>query len=119
VGGSADLAGSNNTAIEGSPDVGPAAPEGSDPFAGRNFHFGIREHAMAAIANGIDLDGSFRPFVGTFLVFSDYMRPAIRLAALMRRRTLFVFTHDSILLGKTAPPTSPSSTSTRCARSRA
>jgi transketolase len=107
VGGSADLAGSNNTPIEGSPSVGPAAPEGSDPFAGRNLNFGIREHAMCAIANGIDLDGSFRPFVGTFLVFSDYMRPAIRLAALMRRRTLFVFTHDSILLGEDGPTHQP------------
>jgi transketolase len=107
VGGSADLAGSNNTPIEGAPFVGPAAPEGSDRFAGRNFHFGIREHAMAAIANGIDLDGTFRPFVGTFLVFSDYMRPAIRLASLMRRRTLFVFTHDSILLGEDGPTHQP------------
>ena len=62
---------------------------------------------MAAIANGIDLDGTFRPFVGTFLVFSDYMRPAIRLAALMRRRTLFVFTHDSILLGEDGPTHQP------------
>jgi transketolase len=107
VGGSADLAGSNNTPIESAPFVGPGAPDGSDPFAGRNFHFGIREHAMGAIANGIDLDGTFRPFVGTFLVFSDYMRPAIRLAALMRRRTLFVFTHDSILLGEDGPTHQP------------
>jgi len=107
VGGSADLAGSNNTTIESAGFVGPAAPEGNDPFLGRNFHFGIREHAMAAIANGIDLDGTFRPFVGTFLVFSDYMRPSLRLAALMKRRTLFVFTHDSILLGEDGPTHQP------------
>jgi transketolase len=107
VGGSADLAGSNNTPIESSGFVGSPGPEGGDPFLGRNLHFGIREHAMAAIANGIDLDGTFRPFVGTFLVFSDYMRPALRLAALMKRRTLFVFTHDSILLGEDGPTHQP------------
>jgi transketolase len=107
VGGSADLAGSNNTTIESAAFVGPAEPQGADPFAGRNLHFGIREHAMAALANGIDLDGTFRPFVGTFLVFSDYMRPSIRLAALMRRRTLFVFTHDSLFLGEDGPTHQP------------
>jgi transketolase len=107
VGGSADLAGSNNTPIEKAGFIGPAAAAGTDPFAGRNFHFGIREHGMAAIANGIDLDGTFRPFVGTFLVFSDYMRPSLRLAALMRRRTLFVFTHDSIFLGEDGPTHQP------------
>jgi transketolase len=107
VGGSADLAGSNNTPIEKAAFVGPAAPAGSDPFAGRNFHFGIREHAMAAVANGIDLDGTFRPFVGTFLVFSDYLRPSLRLAALMKRRTLFVFTHDSVFLGEDGPTHQP------------
>jgi transketolase len=107
VGGSADLAGSNNTPIEKAAFIGPAAPAGTDPFAGRNFHFGIREHAMAAVANGIDLDGTFRPFVGTFLVFSDYMRPSLRLASLMKRRTLFVFTHDSIFLGEDGPTHQP------------
>ncbi len=107
VGGSADLAGSNNTTIESSPFVGPAAPDGVDPFAGRNLHFGIREHSMAAVANGIDLDGTFRPYVATFLVFSDYLRPSLRLAALMRRRTIFVFTHDSVFLGEDGPTHQP------------
>jgi transketolase len=107
VGGSADLAGSNNTTIESSPFVGPSAPAGSDPFAGRNLHFGIREHSMAAIANGIDLDGTFRPYVATFLVFSDYLRPSLRLAALMKRRTIFVFTHDSVFLGEDGPTHQP------------
>ena len=107
VGGSADLAGSNNTTIEKSPFIGSAAPEGTDPFLGRNLHFGIREHAMAAIANGIDLDGTFRPYVATFLVFSDYLRPSLRLAALMKRRTLFVFTHDSVFLGEDGPTHQP------------
>jgi transketolase len=107
VGGSADLAGSNNTAIAGSPAVGPGAAADADPFAGRNLHFGIREHAMAAITNGIALDGTFRPFAGTFLVFSDYMRPSLRLAALMRARSIFVFTHDSIFLGEDGPTHQP------------
>jgi len=105
VGGSADLAGSNNTTIEGSPFVGTAAA--ADRFAGRNLHFGVREHSMADIANGIALDGTFRPYVATFLVFSDYMRPAVRLASLMRTRSLFVFTHDSILLGEDGPTHQP------------
>ena len=106
MGGSADLAGSNNTTIEGAAFVGDRSG-GADPFAGRNFHFGVREHAMAGIANGIALDGTFRPFVGTFLIFSDYMRPAVRLASLMRTRTLFVFTHDSIFLGEDGPTHQP------------
>jgi transketolase len=105
VGGSADLAGSNLTTIAGGGDVGPAA-EG-DPYTGRNVHYGIREHAMAAITNGIALDGTFRPFAGTFLVFSDYMRPSIRLAALMGVRSIFVFTHDSIFLGEDGPTHQP------------
>jgi transketolase len=107
VGGSADLAGSNNTTIESEPFVGSAATPGGDRFLGRNLHFGIREHAMAAVANGIDLDGTFRPFVATFLVFSDYMRPSLRLAALMKRRTIFVFTHDSLFLGEDGPTHQP------------
>jgi transketolase len=107
VGGSADLAGSNNTTIAGSPAVGPAAGAGADPFAGRNLHFGIREHAMGAITNGIALDGTLRPFAGTFLVFSDYMRPSLRLAALMRARSVFIFTHDSIFLGEDGPTHQP------------
>ncbi|MBW2312791.1 MAG: transketolase [Deltaproteobacteria bacterium] len=105
VGGSADLAGSNLTTIKSGGDIGPAA-EGS-PYAGRNIHFGIREHAMGAVTNGIALDGTFLPFSGTFLVFSDYMRPAIRLAALMGVRSTFVFTHDSIFLGEDGPTHQP------------
>jgi transketolase len=108
TGGSADLAGSaappivKNVGI-----VGPAAGEGEDPFAGRNIHFGVREHAMGAIANGISLDGTFLPYCGTFMIFSDYMRPAIRLAALMKTKTLFVFTHDSIFVGEDGPTHQP------------
>ena len=107
VGGSADLTGSNNTAVPGSPVVGPAAPAGSDPFAGANLHYGVREHAMAAVTNGIALDGTFLPFAGTFMVFSDYMRPSLRLAALMRARSTFVFSHDSIFLGEDGPTHQP------------
>ena len=107
VGGSADLAGSNNTQIKGAGVVGPGADPGSDPFAGSNIHFGIREHAMGAITNGLALDGTFLPFSGTFMVFSDYMRPAIRLAALMKLRSTFVFTHDSIFLGEDGPTHQP------------
>jgi transketolase len=105
VGGSADLAGSNLTTIQGGGDVGPAAD--GDAYAGRNIHYGIREHAMGAITNGIALDGTLLPFAGTFLIFSDYMRPAIRLAALMGVRSTFVFTHDSIFLGEDGPTHQP------------
>jgi transketolase len=107
VGGSADLAESNATLVKGGGDVGPAAGAGADPFAGRNLHFGIREHAMGSLANGIALDGSFVPYAATFLVFSDYMRPAIRLAALMGLRVVYVFTHDSIFLGEDGPTHQP------------
>jgi transketolase len=108
VGGSADLAGSAAPAIlKGRGFVGPAADEGSDPFAGVNIHFGVREHAMAAISNGIALDGTLRPYCGTFLIFSDYMRPSLRLAALMGVPTTFVFTHDSIFLGEDGPTHQP------------
>ncbi|MEE8581652.1 MAG: transketolase [Myxococcota bacterium] len=108
VGGSADLAGSAAPPIiKGRGIVGPAAGEGVDPFAGQNIHFGVREHAMAAISNGINLDGTFLGYCGTFLIFSDYMRPAIRLAALMKLPTLFVFTHDSIFLGQDGPTHQP------------
>lgn len=107
VGGSADLAESNLTRLEHGGDVGPAAGEGADPFAGRNVHFGIREHAMAALVNGINLDGTLRAFGATFLVFSDYMRPSIRLAALMGVPSVFVFTHDSIFLGEDGPTHQP------------
>jgi transketolase len=108
TGGSADLAGSAAPPIvKGVGIVGPAAGAGEDHFAGRNIHFGVREHAMAAIANGIGLDGTFLPYCGTFMIFSDYMRPAIRLAALMKTRTLFVFTHDSIFVGEDGPTHQP------------
>jgi transketolase len=108
VGGSADLAGSAAPpVVEGRGFIGPGAGEGGDPFAGSNIHFGVREHAMAAISNGIALDGTLRPYCGTFLIFSDYMRPSIRLAALMKAPTLFVFTHDSIFLGEDGPTHQP------------
>ncbi|MCE2389936.1 MAG: transketolase [Proteobacteria bacterium] len=101
VGGSADLAGSNNTRLAGEADVQRGK------FEGRNLHFGVREHAMGAIANGLALHGGLRPYTGTFLVFSDYMRPAIRLAALMRQPVIYVFTHDSIFVGEDGPTHQP------------
>lgn len=107
-GGSADLAESNNTTIH---DGGSFLPDGTGfPDAavnGRIIHFGVREHAMGAILNGIALDGLSRPFGGTFLVFSDYMRGAVRLAALMQTRSLFIWTHDSIGLGEDGPTHQP------------
>jgi transketolase len=95
-GGSADLAGRNNTSIENGGSFLPSSSEmkGANPF-GRIIHFGIREHAMGAIVNGIALHGLTKPFAGTFLVFSDYMRGAVRLAALMDIPSTFVWTHDS------------------------
>jgi transketolase len=103
IGGSADLAGSNNTTVKDSGTIG----QGDDPFAGATVHFGVREHAMAAVTNGIALDGTFLPYAGTFLVFSDYMRPSLRLAALMGVRSAFVFTHDSIFVGEDGPTHQP------------
>ncbi len=107
-GGSADLAESNNTTIEGGGSFLPATSRMKDaiPF-GRVLHFGIREHAMGAILNGIALAGLTRPFGGTFLVFSDYMRPAVRLAAFMKLPVTFVWTHDSIGLGEDGPTHQP------------
>ena len=107
-GGSADLAGSNNTTIEGGKSFLPATStmENSDPY-GRVIHFGIREHAMGGILNGIALHGLSKPFGGTFLVFSDYMRGAVRLAALMNLPVTFVWTHDSIGLGEDGPTHQP------------
>lgn len=105
-GGSADLAESNNTTIFGAKSFLPEASETSSPY-GRVIHFGIREHAMGAILNGIALDGLTRPFGGTFLVFSDYMRGAVRLAALMGIPSTFVWTHDSIGLGEDGPTHQP------------
>ncbi len=101
VGGSADLNPSTKTYIEGS-----AAIQKGD-FAGKNVHFGIREHAMGAFVNGLSLTESFIPFGSTFLVFSDYMRPAIRMAALSRLHAIFIFTHDSIFLGEDGPTHQP------------
>ncbi len=102
VGGSADLAPSNNTALtfDKAGDLSAANP------GGRNFHFGIREHAMAGIANGMTVSG-LRPYIGTFFVFSDYMRPSIRLAALMGLPVIYVFTHDSIGVGEDGPTHQP------------
>jgi transketolase len=100
VGGSADLAPSNNTHLKKYPDFGAAK-------GGRNIHFGVREHAMGAILNGMALSRMLIPYGGTFLVFSDYMRPAIRLAALMETHAVYVFTHDSIGLGEDGPTHQP------------
>ncbi len=109
-GGSADLAESNNTTIEGAGSFVPAkwATKAWTPATGgRVMHFGIREHAMGAILNGIALSGHTRAFGGTFLVFSDYMRPAVRLAALMAIPTIYVWTHDSVALGEDGPTHQP------------
>jgi len=100
IGGSADLAASNRTTLKGLGDVRPG------DYAGRNLHFGVREHAMGAILNGLALHGLI-PFGATFLVFSDYMRPAIRLAAMMGLHVIYVFTHDSIGLGEDGPTHQP------------
>ena len=107
-GGSADLAESNNTTIEGGGSFLPAtsAMKGANPY-GRIIHFGIREHAMGSILNGIALSGLTKSFGGTFAVFSDYMRPAVRLAALMKLPSIFVWTHDSIGLGEDGPTHQP------------
>lgn len=109
-GGSADLAGSNNTTIPGVPSFVPAHRSTStwtgEPY-GRVLHFGIREHAMGAILNGIQLHGKTRAYGGTFLIFSDYMRPAVRLAALMNVPSIFVWTHDSVALGEDGPTHQP------------
>ncbi|WP_324717904.1 transketolase [Carboxydochorda subterranea] len=101
VGGSADLAPSTRTYLDGKGSVQ------AGQFEGRNLHFGVREHAMGAILNGMALHGGVRPFGSTFLVFSDYMRPPIRLAAMMRLPVLFVFTHDSVWVGEDGPTHQP------------
>ncbi len=109
-GGSADLAESNLTTISGVKSFGPVESStghwSADPY-GRVLHFGIREHAMGSILNGISLHGKTRPFGGTFLIFSDYMRPAVRLAALMGVPSIFVWTHDSVALGEDGPTHQP------------
>jgi len=101
VGGSADLASSTNTIVKGAPSLK------SDDYSGRNFHFGIREHGMGAIMNGMSVHGGFIPYGATFLIFSDYMRPAVRLAAIMNRHVIYVYTHDSIGLGEDGPTHQP------------
>ncbi|MEO6309391.1 MAG: transketolase C-terminal domain-containing protein, partial [Leifsonia sp.] len=109
-GGSADLAESNNTTIAGGASFIPSEHSTHEwtgnPY-GRVLHFGIREHAMGAILNGIALHGNTRAFGGTFLIFSDYMRPAVRLAALMKVPSIFVWTHDSVALGEDGPTHQP------------
>jgi transketolase len=101
IGGSADLAPSNNTKIEGSPDFQ------KDSRDGRNFHFGVREHAMGAVLNGMTLFGGIIPYGGTFLIFSDYMKPAIRIAAISHIPSIFIYTHDSVGLGEDGPTHQP------------
>ncbi len=105
-GGSADLAGSNNTTMEGADSFEAAGNPSGSPY-GRTLHFGIREHAMGAALNGIAVHGNTRPYGGTFLVFSDYMRPSVRLAALMGLGVTYVWTHDSIGLGEDGPTHQP------------
>lgn len=116
TGGSADLDPSTKTALKGLGDFNPPAPKGGDmqgsdesgwSFQGRNLHFGVREHAMGAIVNGLAAHGGTIPFGATFLIFSDYMRPPMRLAALMKLHVIHVFTHDSIALGEDGPTHQP------------
>ena len=101
VGGSADLAPSTETYLKGYGDLG------LDEWCGHNMHFGVREHAMGTIVNGMALHGGVIPYSATFLIFSDYMRPAIRIAALMKAHSIFIFTHDSIGLGQDGPTHQP------------
>ncbi len=101
IGGSADLAPSNKTFIEEAGTIGPGA------FGGSNIHFGVREHGMASVLNGVGLHGGLRPYCGTFLVFADYMRPAIRMAAMSHIPVIYVFTHDSIFVGEDGPTHQP------------
>ena len=107
IGGSADLAGSNAPPILKGRGTVAAPEDGAGFYAGTNVHFGVREHSMAAITNGIALDGTLRAYCGSFLQFSDYARPAIRLAALMGVPAIYVFTHDSIYLGEDGPTHQP------------
>ena len=116
VGGSADLNSSTETPLKGAGDYQPPATAGVPHqgavggewgYGGRNIHYGVREHAMAAISSGIALHGGLIPFSATFFTFSDYMRPALRLASLMEVRSIFVFTHDSIGLGEDGPTHQP------------
>ncbi|MDP9205888.1 MAG: transketolase [Gemmatimonadota bacterium] len=101
VGGAADLSSSTNTIVKGAPSFGP------DDHSGRNFHFGIREHGMGSIMNGMALHGGLIPYGATFLIFSDYMRPPIRLAAIMQIQVIYIYTHDSVGLGEDGPTHQP------------
>jgi transketolase len=101
IGGSADLASSTDTIVKGAPSFS------AEDYSGRNFHFGIREHGMGAIMNGMSLTGGIIPYGATFLIFSDYMRPPIRLACIMERHVIYVYTHDSIGLGEDGPTHQP------------
>lgn len=101
AGGSADLAPSTKTWLDGEGEIG------SGSFGGRNFHFGVREHAMAAICNGISLHGGIRPYCATFLVFVDYLRPSLRLSAMMKQPVIYVLTHDSVYVGEDGPTHEP------------
>ena len=101
VGGSADLAPSNNTLAKAFPYISPTQ------YDGRNVHYGVREHAMGAVMNGMAAHGGIIPYGGTFLVFSDYVRPAVRLSALMKQQVIYIFTHDSIGLGEDGPTHQP------------
>jgi transketolase len=116
AGGSADLDPSTKTALKGFGDFNPTVTSGEDTqgsegglwnYAGRNLHFGVREHAMGAIANGLAAHGGMIPYGATFLIFSDYMRPPIRLAALSHLHVIYIFTHDSIALGEDGPTHQP------------
>ncbi len=111
VGGAADLEPSTKTGIKGAASVMKASVESDTladaSFAGKNLHFGIREHAMGSMANGMSLFGGWQTYCATFLVFSDYMRPPIRLAALSKLPTIFIFTHDSFWVGEDGPTHQP------------
>ena len=112
MGGAADLAPSTKTLMKQGGDFE------ADNYAGRNMHFGVREHGMGAVLNGMALHGGILPYGASFLIFSDYMRPPIRLAALMERQVIYVYTHDSIGLGEDGPPISRSRCWRPCAPSR-
>ena len=101
VGGSADLHPSTKTLIKEEQSLAPGS------YAGRNLHFGVREHAMGGVCNGISLHGGFIPYCGTFFIFSDYMRPSVRLASMMRQHVIYVYTHDSVFLGEDGPTHEP------------
>jgi transketolase len=107
IGGSADLAPSTNTWMNDFPAFAPASDGGADCYEGRNVHFGVREHGMGAVVNGLSYHGGFIPFGATFFVFSDYMRPTVRLSALSHLGSIWVFTHDSIGVGEDGPTHQP------------